>query len=132
MKTWSHAPSGGQLCGHCGALIAAGAPLLTVTSPSGAPWRLFRCASCAGESVPATIVDAVTVPPAPVQVPDLGHRPERVVPLRRPVPLAAIAKGLPFDARMAQTGERDDVTFEALGPNELPPTRERIVGEDDE
>ena len=108
MKTWTRAPSGGQLCGRCGQLVVEGSALLIVTGTS--TWRFFRCAACAalslGESAPREIPapEAVTAPP--LEVPPLGHS-GRVSPIRRPVPLATIAKDLPFDARMAQTGERE-------------------------
>ena len=106
MRTWTRAPSGGQLCGRCGQLVPESAPVLVVTSPTGKPWRFFRCPTCAGEPVPAAIPAREVASAMPLKVPPLG-RSGRVSPIRRPVPLATIAKDLPFDARMAQTGERE-------------------------
>lgn len=106
MKAWILARWDGQLCGRCGQLVPASAPVQQVTSASGS-WKAYRCRDCAGDAPPAMIDASEPVAEAAaVAVPTFGRRP-RVVPPRRPVPLADIAKGLPFDARMAQTGERE-------------------------
>ena len=138
MSPWEHAQIGGETCGRCGARIADGAPILARYIADGVV-RKVRCEACAGGPVNHAELDAVPArPPDPPRRDwDLTMRRrcpvERVRPLRAPVPLADIAKGLPFDARMAAAGpDRDDDALVRLGPSELPPASGREPGEDDQ
>ena len=138
MSPWEHARIGGEACGRCGARIADGAPILARYIADGVV-RKVRCEACAGAPVNQAELDA-----APVRPPDPPRRDwdltmrrrrpvERVRPPRPLVPLADIAKNLPFDGRMAAAGpDRDNDALERLGPSELPPVTGREPGEDDQ
>ena len=137
MSPWEHAKLGGETCGHCGARIPEAAPLLA-RYVADATIRKVRCEACAGAPVNQAELDAAPVrpPDPPPRDWDLTMRRrsvERVRPLRAPVPLADIAKDLPFDGRMAAAGpDRDDDALVRLGPSELPPASGREPGEDDQ
>jgi len=101
--------------------------------------RKPRCPVCADQPVNHAEMDAAPSPPSrevPTQDWDLTMRRRgRVRPPSSAVPLADLAKDLPFDGRMAAAGpDRDDEIFSRLGASELPaaPGRVREPGEDDE
>ena len=112
MSPWEHARIGGEACGRCGARIPDGAPILA-RYVADATIRKVRCETCAGAPVNHAELDAVPArpPDPPPRDWDLTMRRcpvERVRPLRALVPLADIAKDLPFDGRMAAAGKDDD------------------------
>ena len=86
--TWVRA-IGPRPCGRCSALIAAGEPVLFVTAA-----QLWRCVACAKVTYQAE-------PPV-----DLAPLPVPEVPREQPFVAVRRLVGA-FDARMAQTGERE-------------------------
>ncbi len=51
MRTWQRTNLD-RRCGACGVIQKAGTVMRVLRSDSGAEWRLWRCAGCAGETAP--------------------------------------------------------------------------------
>lgn len=91
MKRWVYADIG-RRCGNCDAPVAAGTPILRLALP-GVTAAKWRCETCAG----------------PPNVEQLEEAAKRVEPSRlAEYQFSQVTKNLPFDPRMAQTGERDE------------------------
>ena len=85
MRTWVRARLNIP-CGHCPTVIATGEPLLEIRAPG---WAKVRCATCAGEPVPASIDDVPAAQTSRV------HFAERIASIR----------GLAKDFKHAQAGD---------------------------
>jgi hypothetical protein len=95
VKRWAYAPID-TFCGSCGATVPQGKPYLEVRITNVKP--RYRCETCAGEppNLEQLEADAVRLAARVVEPPSF-------------VQVKYIApKDLPFDPRMAQTGERDE------------------------
>ena len=92
MRIWERNPAGTK-CGGCGLQMAIGAPRQVITPDASRSMKrkFYRCQKCGDE-------------PAPADLPPLTSRQVAIEPT--PLVRAGMVK-LPFDYRMAQTGERE-------------------------
>lgn len=101
MRVWERARPGSDACGGCVTLIVHGEPVLVATM-EGLKRRLLRCVACAKVPVDESQLSAFDEAQTEHQTVIRHARPRGFVPIQE------LSKGLRFDAKLAQSGERNE------------------------